>query len=291
MQMEARVITPGSCGELVQGTVGNQDFLISCPINLYSQVTIKLSPFYQGFSANTRAEKTIKAVQRTLGLYKKTYLGAQIMLKSQLFRRKGMASSTADITAAIGAVMIALGKSLDLEIIKEIALEIEPTDGTFLPGLTLFDHKTGRLATYLGNPPKIDILIFTEQGDIDTIDFNLRSDLSELNRRKENQIQRALNLVKQGILSNDPWAIGKGATLSSFAHQSILYKPVLDELEMMVKNIDMVYGINIAHSGTLIGVLINKNYQAKKLIAEIYQKLPGIRFLKRVAMISGGLRF
>lgn len=289
--MEARLISPGSCGELIQGTVGNQDFLITCPINLYSQVTIKLSPFYQGVSANIRAEKTIKAVQRTLELYKKTYLGAQITLKSQLFRCKGMASSTADITAAVGAVMIALGKCLDLEIIKQIALEIEPTDGTFLPGLTLFDHKKGRLDTYLGKPPKIDILIFAEQGDIDTIDFNQRSGLSELNRRKENQIQRALNLVKQGILLNDPWAIGKGATLSSFAHQSILYKPALDELQKMVKNIDMVYGINIAHSGTLIGVLINKNYQAKKLIAEICQKLSGIQFLKRVAMISGGLRF
>ncbi|PUU86393.1 MAG: GHMP kinase, partial [Halanaerobium sp.] len=29
---------PGSCGELLQGSIDDQNFLISCPINLYTEV-------------------------------------------------------------------------------------------------------------------------------------------------------------------------------------------------------------------------------------------------------------
>lgn len=289
--MEATLLSPGSCGELIQGMIRDQNFLVSCPIDLYSQVNVKLSPFFDGIRVNIPAEKTVKAVQRALDIYQKTDLGAQITIKSQLIRGKGMASSTADLTAAIGAVMIALGREIDLELIKQIALEIEPTDGVFLPGLVVFDHKEGNLATYLGKPPLMDILIFSVRGQIDTIDFNAQPELSSLNRSKESLVEEALRLVKQGIRLNDPKSLGRGATLSSLAHQAILYKPGLNQLLELIKDIDLVYGINIAHSGTLIGILINPKYPAQKLVVNICKNISAISFWKRVSLISGGLKF
>lgn len=291
MKIQASLRAPGSCGELVQGTIGGQDFLISCPIDLYSQVEIELSPLNQGIRANIPAEKTRRAVRQALQLYNKSYLGATITINSQLIRGKGMASSTADITAALGAVMLALGRTIDLVVLKRIALEIEATDGTFLPGLSLFDHKHGSIISYLGKPPALDILVFTERGQVDTSGFNLRRDLAKLNKDKEDLVKEALLLVKKGIAGNNPRLLGRGATLSSLAHQSILYKPSLNRLLKVVQGNEMVYGVNIAHSGTLLGVLIKRAVQTGPLRADICQNCPDIEFIRRTSLISGGFIF
>jgi L-threonine kinase len=34
---------PGTCGEFVQGAIDGQDFLVNCPINLYSHATVYTS--------------------------------------------------------------------------------------------------------------------------------------------------------------------------------------------------------------------------------------------------------
>lgn len=39
--MEVRCMVPGTCGELLQGSIGGVDSLVSCPIDLYSRVTVE----------------------------------------------------------------------------------------------------------------------------------------------------------------------------------------------------------------------------------------------------------
>lgn len=289
MSIQATIRVPGSCGELVQGTIAGHNLLISCPINLYNQVTVYLDPLYKGIKVNKYAPKTVNAVKKTLEFYNRTDLGVRVNIDSELLVGKGMASSTADITATVAAIMVALGYSIEKEITKEIALEIEPTDGTFLSGLHLFDHLQGKTQRYLGEPLLLDVLIFKETGEIDSVYFNQRKDLTYLNYCKEKLVRQALHMVEKGITMNDPVLLGKGATLSSKAHQAILYKKGLDAVLQIIDRENKIFGVNIAHSGTLIGILIDKNYAAQELICKIANKVPDLEYISRATMVSGGL--
>ncbi len=151
---------------------------------------------------------------------------------------------------------MAAGREIDIDTICDIALEIEPSDGIFLPGITLIDHVSGSIRRTLGHPPAIHIAIFDVGGEVDTIDFNHRSDLAELNRAKEPQVLKALQMVETGLLKGDCSLIGEGATLSALANQSILFKPSLEGIIELAVSFGAV-GVNVAHSGTVIGVMFD----------------------------------
>ena len=36
-----RLKAPGTCGELMQGAIDEQDFLVNCPVNLFSYATVQ----------------------------------------------------------------------------------------------------------------------------------------------------------------------------------------------------------------------------------------------------------
>ena len=107
------------------------NFLVTCPINLYSQVSVNLSPEKNG--AGNAGHKTMQAVQKTLEHLGLSFDKIEVLVDSELPAGKGMASSSADISAACLATAIAAGRSIDMATICEIALAIEPTDGIFLP--------------------------------------------------------------------------------------------------------------------------------------------------------------
>ena len=81
---------------------------------------------------------------------------------------KGMGSSTADLSAACYAVAVALNRRLTPEAVAEIALSIEPSDGTFSPGITLIDHVDGRIFERIGEPFPLGLLVLDFGGAVDT---------------------------------------------------------------------------------------------------------------------------
>jgi L-threonine kinase len=289
LMLEASVMVPGSCGELIQGVIDNKNFLITCPVDIYSKVTVKLSREFDFNISNIKAEKTLLAVKEILHYFGEKDLGAMVKIESQLLRGKGMASSTADIAAALGAVMLALGYEIDIKLIKKIALNIEPTDGTFLPGIHLFDHINGDLLEYLGEPPEMEVIILSEPGEVDTLAFNARDDLYKFNLEKEKYLKEALALFKDGMKYKDRYMIGKAATMSSLAHQKILYKPHLDKLLDLSMTYSWIYGVNIAHSGTSMGLLIKPDVSEEK-INKLINEAREMEFIKRTRLISGGLK-
>ena len=63
-----------------------------------------------------------------------------------------------------------------------VALATGPiSDGIFYPGIVLFDHVHGRIREYLGDALPMYIAIFDVGGEIDTLHFNKRHDLKQLN--------------------------------------------------------------------------------------------------------------
>jgi len=284
-QLSAIVRAPGSCGELVQGTLGGTNFLITCPVDLYTTVTVRLDG-----KRIAAGEKTLAALNRTW-----SYLGVgnmqfSVFIDSEIPVGKGMASSSADISAACQAAALAVGKTLTDDEIADLALTIEPTDGIFYPGIVMFDHVSGQMRRPLGLPPTIKIAVFDLGGEIDTLQFNRRGDLTMLNKAKEPLVRQAVELVRQGLALGDTALIGKGATLSALANQHILPKPCLPQIIEIIKDYGAA-GVTVAHSGTVIGVLFDESVYEwiETCVKAILAVCPGLKYLRTVQMVGGGL--
>ncbi|VBB06828.1 Hypothetical protein LUCI_2065 [Lucifera butyrica] len=285
--MKAKVQAPGSCGELVQGTIKEQNFLITCPIDLYSTVEVGPAPKHPRMAAGV---KTLAAVAKTAEYLAVAGKSFEVVVRSELPMGKGMASSSADISAACQATAATLGKLLTVDEIADIALSIEPTDGIFYTGVVMFDHVKGELRRQLGAPPPMRIAVFDAGGEVDTLGFNQRTDLAGLNRKKEEAVAAAAELVIRGLAANDCSLIGRGATLSALANQAILYKPCLQTLAELVPALGAV-GLNVAHSGTVLGILFAEkdSWRIPAAVAVVRKVCPDIEYLHTVRFISGGL--
>lgn len=283
--MTIKVKAPGSCGELVQGTINGVNFLITCPVDWYSEVTV-----VSGDSMEHTEPKTATAVSKTFE-YLNISGNLGLTVESDLPVGKGMASSSADISAACQAAALAVvGRHLSCDEIADIALSIEPTDGIFYPGIIMFDHVEGKIRRSLGNPPPIYIAVFDVGGQVDTLVFNDREDLAALNQAKEPQVMAAAALVAKGLETGDARLIGQGATMSAVANQAILYKPCLEQVIMISRDFGAV-GICAAHSGTVLGVMFSANAMNghESCIKEIGRACSAVVYLKTVQLIAGGL--
>lgn len=254
--VEAVARCPGSCGELVEGSRGGHSFLITCPVNIYSYVKVTLDRNIRGITGPHDRVKTVAAVEKTLEYMGVKGIGGWISVDSQIPVGAGMASSTADITAACMAASAALGKELSMDEIADIALSIEPSDGVMYKGIVAFDFIKGSIREFLGMPPPIDILIADMGGRVETLDFYKRDNLGELNKKREPEVLKAADLVTRGIKLGDPDLIGRGATISALANQDLLLKPQLPNIIDIAKELGAL-GVNTAHSGTVIGIMFS----------------------------------
>ncbi|WP_110952938.1 GHMP family kinase ATP-binding protein [Anaerosinus massiliensis] len=282
------VKAPGACGELIQGSINNEPFLVTCPIDLYSAATI----LPQKKIAPRLGRKSQLAISKVLEYLKINMpFDSFIKISSSLPKGKGMASSSADIAAICKAIALFFDRNLTLDEIAFIAASIEPTDGIFYEGIVKINHLTGTCQEFLGNPPAMLIALFDLGGSIDTLSFNRRTDLEALNTKKESHILQALDLVRKGIRTHDTRLIGQGTTLSALANQETLYKPGLESMIKIAENCGAV-GVNIAHSGTIIGILFDLE-QAEGLSKSIdlaKLKCPQFTFLRTANLIPGGLK-
>jgi L-threonine kinase len=284
--MKVTVKAPGSCGELAQGTINGKNFLITCPIDVYSEVTVRTNeytPFTIGSKVTTAVDKTIQYLKLTDHCF-------HVTVKSDLPVGKGMASSSADISAACQGIALSAGRVLTPDEIADISLSIEPTDGIFYPGIVLFDHVHGEIRQQLGDALPMYIAIFDVGGEIDTLHFNQRDDLKRLNESNESEVHQAMNLIIKGLATKDISLVGKGATISARANQKILFKPHLEDMIAISLSWGAV-GVNIAHSGTVVGVLfpIDKINNCPACIEEMQRSCVGVTYLRTVRFISGGL--
>jgi len=284
--MQGMARANGTCGELVQGKIEQLNFLVTCPVNIYSVVKVTLNT-----SGIIRVDKNLSkvrmAVERTLRFFDRPETGAEVSVSSSIPPGKGMASSTADIAAACAAVAAALGTFLTPPEIAAIALSIEPTDGIMFAGITMFDHVQGKVARVLGKAPELDIVIVDLGGSVDTVLFNANLELDKMNRLKEHRVISALEKLERGLISGDCRLLGEAATESAFANQHILYKPELEELYEISRQAGGI-GVNVAHSGTVVGLLFDSGQnlagKAMRLLAE-----KGFRNFFKTELTDGGV--
>ena len=278
---------PGTCGELAQGRLDGITVMATCPIDLGATATVEVVNGSGHVRAPADAPKARQAVELTLAALDRPDLDACLRLESSLPRSKGMASSTADVAAAIAATSAALGATLAPRQEADLALAIEPSDGVMLPGIALFDHLGGRIARTLGQPPPIRVLILEFAGEVDTQAFNAQQ-RNDAARADAVQFREALDLISAGLAEGDPEAIGRGATLSSLANQAALPKPQLPAALDLGCAAGAV-GVNVAHSGTVIGLLFDADADRIKWAARtVPRRLPEVVAVHDCRVIGGG---
>lgn len=287
--MRGAAWSPGTCGELAQGHLDGAAVMVTCPIDVGSQAIVELSHGSGCVHGPADAPKARRAVASTLGLLGRPELNARLQLASALPRSKGMASSTADVAAAIAATAVALGSSLSPRQQADLALAIEPSDGVMLPGIALFDHIDGRIGHSLGPPPPMRVLVLEFAGEVDTQAFNAQNRNAGA-RADEIRFREALDLISTGLASPDSEPIGRGATLSSLANQAALAKPQLPAALELGRAAGAV-GVNVAHSGTVIGLLFDADADRIEWAARAApQRLAGIVAIHDCRIIGGGIQ-
>lgn len=280
------VKVPGSCGELAQGMVGTEHFLITCPIGIYARAALRPGrpPAVLG------GVKVQEAVRRTLRLLGCQGLPGELEVHSSLPVGKGMASSSADIAAACQAAALAHGRTLSPQQRISLAVGIEPTDGVFCGGIVQFDHVGGRRCLSLGAPPPMLVSVWDCGGQVDTQAFNRREDLLRLNRDKEAAVRHAVACIRRGIRRQQAAWIGRGATLSALAHQQLLPKEALERFWQLAQ-VQGAVGVNVAHSGTVLGALWagTDEAPAARLAAVLAAQLPQLSLLGTWPLVAGGV--
>ena len=254
--MKAKAICPASCGELLQGVVGTSEKLISYPIDLYATVMIEES---KKPVRTANRKKAVEAMYKTLeyfGMSRSIGDTLSVEVASHIPIAKGMASSTADIAASIVATTSLLGKEIDNDTLGKVCVSIEPTDSTIFPTFTLFDHLKGiRIQSY-DWVPKLNVLVLESEKILDTQDFR-KNDYTKERLENQNKVEKAYQIFRESCSIKDITGLGEAAILSALTNQNILPKDKLEEIIDTVLKLGCC-GVNVAHSGTVIGILYDK---------------------------------
>ncbi|HCQ5686155.1 TPA: cobalamin biosynthesis protein [Clostridioides difficile] len=288
--MKSYGICPASCGEFVQGIIDDEEYLCSYAIDMYSKVYIeeKLVDINLG---RYKSRLAIEKVFEKFNLPKKYTKNISLNINSKIPVGKGMASSTADIGATIKATLSLIDKDLSSEEISKLAAEIEPTDSIFIDKNSIFDPLNGTVIKYLGNLTNAKVVILEPNKVLDTMKIRLRQDYNRLKVENKEVIKKSFALLEEGLKKNNLSLVGEACTLSSLANENIEKKEYLNEIIKISKKYG-AYGVNIAHSGTVVGILIDKFMNDKKMIDALCESNINSVYNKiyTLNIINGGIK-
>ncbi|CDH04329.1 conserved hypothetical protein [Xenorhabdus bovienii str. oregonense] len=285
----AEACCPASCGELLQGWLFGGEKLISCPINWFSCVAVS-----EGHASADERPRMRQMVELLLEHWNEpAELSAclRIEYQSTIPVAKGMASSTADIAATAHATARLLGKSLNSTTLAQLCVKLEPTDSTVFESLTLFDHLTAQTQIPFTWQPDIDILLLESRQTILTEEYH-RRDRHQLLLESAPLLQQAWRQFRIANKYHDNSRLGEACTLSAIASQPILLKPRFYQLLDLIEQ-SGIYGLNVAHSGSVVGLLCNSHQHdvgdlrwqlGQKPISDYYPQIHPVK------MIAGGVR-
>lgn len=283
-----RFSAPATCGEFVQGYIDGVDFLVNCPIDLYSTAYLydhdKDSVSFFDDAVYSKIELLLSNVARK----HQTPLSCKFLMRSDIPRSKGMASSTADLCAALAAYCRVHDIRISDEVFFQYLVEVEPSDGSHFSGITHLHHLSGKIIESLPVPDNLRVLVVDCGGEVDTTGFN-RAHAHAVYMECPGRIRFALDLLKNGLRNKDHKMIGRATTISAEISQKILFKPQFNDL-LALSLYHGALGVNCAHSGTVLGVLYKENvYLQQELINSVLRYFDGsINIIGDFRIIGGG---
>ncbi|WKY47451.1 GHMP kinase [Eubacteriaceae bacterium ES3] len=265
------VKSPGTCGEYIQGWFEGSPCLISSPIDRYSTITIEAGEF-RNSNLKFKAQKMARLIFERYGIARNQWERLMITHQSQIPEKKGMASSTADLSGVAAGLSAYYDLGLKSIDIGRLCAEIEPSDNLMFEKLNLFNHITGQVLKELDGLIEANLMIVDFCGGIDTMTFNESQD--DYSQKDLGIFRKIISEFEQGLADNDLKKIGRACTLSAYLNQKRLPKKHLD---LMVDLMEECGGLGtvIGHSGTVIGVMYEENAFDKVLFLEgVKKRLP-----------------
>ncbi|MFB7908824.1 kinase [Kitasatospora sp. NPDC056076] len=246
----------GTFGELLQGALpGGQEFLVTLPVDRWARARFRLDPggplrVFPSHKTKTRrvAEAMLAACGRPAG--------GVLLLDGDLPVGKGMASSSADLVATVRAVGAAVGLDTSPAEVERWLRPIEPTDGVMHPEVVAFEHREVRLRERLGGLPAATVVAVDEGGLLDTVAFNRVPKVFSPAQRAE--YAELLAELGAALRAGDLARVGAVTTRSAVLNQRLAPKRNLDAVLAIAERVGAA-GVVCAHSGTLLGVLLDEN--------------------------------
>lgn len=248
---------PGTFGELVQGRIAKQNFLVTLPISRFSRVTIPQSMKAARASLwFSKCDQFIEALGRLLG----RSFACQLSIESQLARGKGLASSSADLTA-VGTVLLhqlGIDARFHPSLISRAAAQVEPTDGVMYPGINAYAQHECQLIECFGSFD-FEIAGVLLENEVDTVCYDSKS--LAYTAREEASFELAIGWAREGIRNRDLSLVGRASSLSAEINERFLPKREFERAKLLQARLGSP-GLVVAHSGTAIGLLVPRGASA-----------------------------
>ena len=262
---------PGTFGELIQGEWLQVPFLVTLPIRWGARARFvpgagprgEVFPAYR-HKARLAAELACRALGRP---------GGALALSSVLPLGKGLASSSADVVAAMRAVAAAYGARLTPAQMADMAARIEPSDGVMYPGIVAFDVMRGRLLEKLGPAPRALIVGILGPGRVNTVAHHqVRAPYTVSQQRR---LMEAIAHLRMAAAAGDCEGIGRAGRIS--ADVELERSPADGLLADVLTIADREkWGVVIAHSGTARGFLFSPEAAANGVVRRAETLLAGL---------------
>lgn len=248
----------GTFGELLQGALptSGRDFLVTLPITRYSTVRFAVLPHSQDIRTFPAYKEKSRRLAEKLMQILDLSVGGTLHIHSELPEGKGFASSSADMVATARAIRSALGTYISQTSLAQVMSSVEPSDGVMYQGIVSFYHREGVLRKFLGRLPPLTIVALDEGGQVDTIEFNKQ--VKPVSWAKRMEYEALLGKMERAVANYDLLSVGEISTRSAILNQEVLPKSHLDILLDVGRRYNAL-GVIVAHSGTVLGVLLDPN--------------------------------
>ncbi|MDQ0937486.1 GHMP family kinase ATP-binding protein [Streptomyces turgidiscabies] len=246
----------GTFGELLQGALPapDSDFLVTFPLARWATAVFRPAPeagevrVVPGHKGKSR--RVAEAVLGALG----ESGGGLLELGGDLPEGKGMASSSADLVATVRAVGAAFGRTFTPAQTEAFLRGIEPADGVMYDEIVCFHHRAVRLGSRLGALPPLALVAHDEGGQVDTVAHNRTA--KTIGTAERHEYARLLDRLTGAVATGDLPAVGEVATRSAELNDRRRARAGFAELSALCREVDG-HGLVLAHSGTLLGVLLD----------------------------------
>jgi L-threonine kinase len=244
----------GTCGELVQGfTSAGEPFHVTCPISKSATVTVTVrsAPEFSISQIDPKLSKLGQSLRATAALLELEPLEIRVEHWSDLDIGKGMGSSTADIVAGARALAAVAERPLSSADLGKIATSIESSDGSMYPGIVAFNQKNAHvLEEYVWWPQFVVCMITPPQI------FNTESAVFTGKDKFGQEFDKILAKLHDATKTRSIQDFADAASSSAQLNQRFVPNPYYALIEDRINDFGAV-GINVGHTGTVLGLLFD----------------------------------
>lgn len=270
-------------GEVVQGIFYSADGtpehgLVTLPCSLFRTRArfrpLRAGPLTVEPGDRTRARTAARLTLDALGY---TGWGGSIRIESNVPLQWGCGSSTTDVLTVIRAVADAFGVELAPAWIARLSVASETASDSLMYGVdraVLFAQRRGTLLLDLGGPlPRVRVLGFNTEGDRGVATLALPP--IPYSSWEVEAYRAILGLLRRAVEQRDPVLLGHVATASTRINQRHRPKRCMPELFGVARETGAL-GIQVAHSGTVAGLLFEPGADAAGRIAEARARIAAL---------------